>query len=210
MDLAMKMKMRSDLRKKIGSAGARMAALAAVFLGIACSGADTAKAGQGSATSEVKASAAASAAPAVAASQPKGNPQPKLPVVKLWVGTNQVSAEIASTHYQISTGMMFRTNMAEMEGMLFVFPVPQEIAFYMRNTLIPLSCAYIDAEGNILEIYDMEPLNETPIPSTSNQIQYVLEVRQGWFERHGIRPGVVISTEHGPLGKTFRFSKPAR
>jgi uncharacterized membrane protein (UPF0127 family) len=136
--------------------------------------------------------------------QPKGNPQPKLPLITLWVGTNKLSAEIASTYPQISTGMMFRTNMAEMEAMLFVFPTPQQVAFYMRNTLLPLSCAYIDPEGTILETYEMKPLDETPLPSKSSQVQYVLEVNQGWFERHGVKPGMVISTDRGTFQQTFR------
>jgi uncharacterized protein len=162
----------------------------------ACNGQGTA--GQGT--------AAVAPAPSASTTQviPKGNPQPKLPVLKLWVGTNQVSAEIASTLIQIQTGMMFRTNMAEMEGMLFVFPQPQQVAFYMRNTLIPLSCAYIDREGTILETFEMQPLNETAIPSKSHEVQYVLEMKQGWFDRHGIKPGVVVSTERGTFPQTFR------
>jgi uncharacterized protein len=133
----------------------------------------------------------------------RGTPQPKLPVVKLWVGTNEINAEIASTLTQIATGMMWRTNMAEMEGMLFVFPQAQSVAFYMRNTLLPLSCAYIDPQGTVLEIHDMKPLDETPIPSQSDQIQYVLEMNQGWFQRNNVRPGMLIRSEHGPLFDTF-------
>lgn len=133
-----------------------------------------------------------------------GTPQAKLPTVKLWVGTNEIVSEIASTAHQIQTGMMWRTNMAEMDGMLFVFPVPQNVAFYMRNTLLPLSCGYIDAQGTLLEIYDMKPRDETPIPSTSDQIQYVLEMNQGWFQRHNVRTGMVFSTQYGPFPQTFR------
>lgn len=167
-----------------------------LLLTSACNGNETA--GQGTVSTATPASIPAHT-PA-----PKGQPQPKLPVLKLWIGTNQVNAEIARTLPQIQTGMMFRTNMAEMEGMLFVFPQPQQVGFYMRNTLLPLSCAYIDSEGNILEIYDMEPLNEATIYSRSDQIQYVLEMNQGWFERHNIRPGVAVSTERGTFPKTFR------
>lgn len=132
-----------------------------------------------------------------------GTPQPKLPTVKLYVGTNEIAAEIASTARQIQTGMMWRTNMAEMEGMLFVFPQPQAVAFYMRNTLVPLSCGYIDAQGTLLEIYDMKPRDETPIPSASGEIQYVLEMNQGWFERNHVRTGMVFSTQYGPFPQTF-------
>jgi uncharacterized protein len=133
-----------------------------------------------------------------------GHPQPKLPAMKLWVGTNEIAAELARTFPQIQTGMMRRTNMAEMEGMLFCFPQPHQIAFYMKNTLLPLSCAYIDSEGTILEIYDMKPLDITPIPSKSDQIQYVLEMNQGWFQRHGVRPGIAVATEKGTFPQTFR------
>ena len=134
-----------------------------------------------------------------------GQPQPRLQTRQLWVGTNEITAEIAANGRQIAIGMMRRTNMAEMEGMLFVMPGrPQQIAFYMRNTLLPLSCAYIDADGTIVEIYDMKPLDETPLPSKSDQIQYVLEMKQGWFDRHGVRPGVAIATDRGSLAQTFR------
>lgn len=171
----------------------KVSALVLTLFLTACNGAD---AGQGT-----------TASPPPPATQsksiPKGTPQPKLPTVKLWVGTNQVTAEIASTREQIQTGMMFRTNMAEMEGMIFVFPQPTQVAFYMRNTLIPLSCAYIDSEGTILETFEMEPLNETAIPSKTSQVQYVLEMPKGWFDRHTIRPGMAISTEHGSLRQTF-------
>ena len=133
-----------------------------------------------------------------------GHPQPKLQTMKLWVGTNEVNAELAMTWPQIQVGMMRRTNMTEMDGMLFTFPSPGQRAFYMRNTVLPLSCAYIDPEGTILETYDMKPLEETPIQSKSDQVQYVLEMNQGWFERHGVKPGVAVSTERGTFPQTFR------
>jgi uncharacterized protein len=130
-------------------------------------------------------------------------PQPRLQTLKLWMGTNELITEIASTPIQIETGMMWRTNMAEMEGMLFVFGQPSHRSFWMRNTLLPLSCAYIDPEGTILELHDMSPRDETPIPSASDRIQYVLEVNQGWFVRHNVRSGTLVTTEYGPLSKTF-------
>lgn len=132
-----------------------------------------------------------------------GTPQPKLATLKLWVGTNEVTAEIAHTIPQIMTGMMWRTNMNEMEGMLFVFPRPQQVGFWMRNTLLPLSCAYINPEGTILEVHAMTPRDETPITAASDQVQYVLEMKQGWFDRHGVKPGVLIATDRGTLPQTF-------
>ena len=134
----------------------------------------------------------------------EGHPQPRLPTMKLWVGTNEVTAELAANDRQIAIGMMRRTSMAEMDGMLFLFARPGQRAFYMRNTLVPLSCAYIDPDGTILEIYDLKPLDETPIPSKSDQVQFVLEMNQGWFERHGVKPGVAVSTERGTFPQTFR------
>ena len=132
------------------------------------------------------------------------NAQPTLQTIKLWLGTNELNTELALTPAQIQAGMMWRTNMGEMEGMLFVFAAPHQVSFWMKNTLLPLSCAYIDPEGTILEIYDMNPRDESPIPSLSSRIQYVLEVNQGWFQRHNVSTGAVVTTEHGPLSRTFR------
>jgi len=135
--------------------------------------------------------------------------QPKLPTVKLWLGSQELVTEIARKPLEIGTGMMYRDKMAENEAMLFVFPGPGPRSFYMRNTKIPLSCAYIDPQGNILEIHDMKPLDETPISSASNNIQYVLETRQGWFARNKVAVGSVVRTERGSLHDTF-FTKTNR
>ena len=125
--------------------------------------------------------------------------QPKLPVIKLTVGSVGVEAEIARTEQQMAKGMMFRKEMGENEGMLFVFPFPHRASFYMRNTYVPLSCAYIDSDGIVLEIHDMKPLVEKPITAATDQIQYVLETPQGWFERHQIAIGTTVQAEGGSL-----------
>jgi uncharacterized membrane protein (UPF0127 family) len=131
------------------------------------------------------------------------NAQPRLQTIKLWLGPQELTAELALSMPQIMTGMMFRKEMAETEGMLFVFGRAHQASFYMRNTLLPLSCAYIDPEGAILEIHDMKPLDETPIEATSTNIQYVLEVKQGWFERNKVATGTLVRTEMGSLPETF-------
>jgi uncharacterized protein len=123
--------------------------------------------------------------------------------MRLWLGPHEVEAELAVTRMQIQTGMMFRTNMLENEGMLFIFGRPHQTGFYMKNTRVPLSCAYIDTEGTILEIHDMQPLDEASIDAQSDQIQYVLEVKQGWFQRKNVGVGTVVRTEHGSLNDTF-------
>lgn len=125
--------------------------------------------------------------------------QPKLPTVKLWLGSQELVAEIARAPQELATGMMFRTNMASNEAMLFLFPVPGQASFYMKNTIIPLSCAYIDSEGTILELHDMKPKDETTILSATSNIFFVLEVNRGWFELNHIAPGTFVRTEKGAL-----------
>lgn len=125
--------------------------------------------------------------------------QPKLPRIKLWVGTQELDAEVALTLTEIATGMMFRTNLAENAGMLFVFARPGPRGFYMKNCVVPLSAAYIDAEGVIDEIVDLHPGVLKDVPSRSDRIQYVLEVNQGWFTRSGVTTGMVINTSSGLL-----------
>ena len=129
--------------------------------------------------------------------------QPRLPTAKIWLGDQELIAEVARRPVEIATGMMFRTNMTDSEGMLFVFPDAAERSFYMRNCAVALSAGYIDEDGVIVETIDMQPFNETGIPSAANNIQFVLEVPQGWFQRHNVRTGSVIRTEHGDLQHTF-------
>jgi uncharacterized membrane protein (UPF0127 family) len=131
--------------------------------------------------------------------------QPRLPTVKVWVGREELTAEIARAPVEIATGMMFRTNLPENEAMLFVFPDaaigPKN--FYMRNCVVPLSAAYLTPDGAIAEIVDLQPGDERGVQSRSDNLQFVLEVPQGWFARHNVRTGMVARTEHGSLRKTF-------
>jgi uncharacterized membrane protein (UPF0127 family) len=154
--------------------------------------------------------AAAQTSPATNASEPPPpflmHAQPKLQTTKLFVGANELTSELALRPTEIYTGMMWRTNMPENEGMLFVFPDASPRSFYMKNTYVPLSLAYIDTEGVIQEIHDLQPRNETPVPSKADNIQFVLEVPQGWFKRHNVAPGTVVRSEQGELKKIFRFS----
>lgn len=129
--------------------------------------------------------------------------QPKLRTMKLWLGPHEIEAELALTNPEVVAGMMFRKEIGEKEGMLFVFRDENKRSFWMKNVPIPLTCAYIDGEGAILEIHDMKPLDESPIYSKSDKIQYVLEMKHGWFERNRIDVGVVVRTERGSLRETF-------
>src|SRR6476660_4258183 len=129
-------------------------------------------------------------APAVPALPTKA--QPKLATIKLWIGREEMISEMAITPIQEQTGMMFRTNMAENEGMIFVLSGPQRAGFWMMNTVLPLSAAYIDTDGKILELHDFKPHDTNTVYASHDNIQFVLETPQGWFERHKIEEGTVI------------------
>jgi len=129
--------------------------------------------------------------------------QPKLQTLRLWLGPEELQTELALTPEQMETGMMFRTNMAENTGMLFVLPMPQQASFWMKNCPLPLSAAYIDPEGSILEIHDLQPQDTNSVVATAQNVLYVLEVNQGWFLRHHINPGTLVRTEFGSLPETF-------
>ena len=129
--------------------------------------------------------------------------QPKLRTVKLWLGPEEMTAEMAITEEQVRTGMMFRTNIDENEGMIFVLPSAQRAAFWMKNCFVPLSVAYISPDGVIQEIHPLEPQNTNSVVAASDNIRFALETKQGWFERHNVGPGAVIRTERGSLMDTF-------
>jgi uncharacterized membrane protein (UPF0127 family) len=131
------------------------------------------------------------------------NAQQRLPTLKLWLGREELTAEVAATSLQIQTGMMFRTNIAETDGMLFILPYTQQAAFWMKNCLVELSVAYIGQDGAIREIHDLHPGNTNPVFSASADIQFALEVNQGWFSRHQVATGMVVRTERGSLVETF-------
>ncbi len=119
--------------------------------------------------------------------------------MKLWLGAEEMLAELALTGVQMQTGMMFRTNLAENAGMLFALPEPQRASFWMKNCPLPLSAAYIDPDGVILEIHELQPYNTNSVVAASDRVQFVLETNQGWFGRHRVTPGMVVRTERGTL-----------
>jgi uncharacterized membrane protein (UPF0127 family) len=116
-------------------------------------------------------------------------PQKVLPTVTLRIGTVTVEAEVADEIDERTFGLMGREELVDGKGMLFVFREPQAMGFWMRDTLVPLSIAYINAAGVIREIHDMQPLDETPARSTFRDLLYALEVPQGWFHKNKILPG---------------------
>lgn len=106
-----------------------------------------------------------------------------------------IVAEIASTPKQHEQGLMHRKQLNDGEGMLFIFERDAVRSFWMKNTLIPLSIAYIASDGRIVEIYDMEPENLSSVTS-SRSVRYALEVPQGWFSRTGLEPGDKLVIEN--------------
>ena len=106
-----------------------------------------------------------------------------------------VLAEIADTNRSRQIGLMHRQFMPEHRGMLFVFAEPQQLCFWMRNTLIPLSIAYLDENAKVIDIFDMQPLDENSVCSSS-PAQFALEVNQGWFERNHVQVGDPLTSGH--------------
>ena len=103
----------------------------------------------------------------------------------------RIKVEIAVTEEERSKGLMHREKLNDGEGMLFVFERDQQLSFWMKNTLIPLSIAFITSDGRITEIKDMQPHDLTSVQS-SRSVRYALEVPQGWFGRAGINPGDTV------------------
>lgn len=131
--------------------------------------------------------------------------QPKLPALKLLIGTLgvEVSAEMAISQQQIATGMMHRKSLGENEGMLFIFSEPKKAAFYMRNTIVPLTVAYLGSSGVIMELHDLEPKNETPVEAKSDLVRFVLEMPRGWFKKNGITETQKVRAAKGTLLDVF-------
>jgi uncharacterized membrane protein (UPF0127 family) len=102
----------------------------------------------------------------------------------------RVRAEIADNAFEHARGLMYRTALAEDRGMLFVFEREQKLSFWMKNTVIPLSIAFIDSDGRIVDIQDMKPLDDEPPSYVSTEpAQYALEVNRGFFEERGVDVG---------------------
>jgi uncharacterized protein len=111
---------------------------------------------------------------------------------QIQIENDTLDVELAETPQQHAKGLRFRQTLAENAGMLFIFPAPQRVSFWMKDASIPLSIAFIQADGKIVQIRPMQPYDETPVPSLSDTVAYALLVNQGWFERHGISAGAFI------------------
>lgn len=127
--------------------------------------------------------AAASIAASVAFAQ--------LPVLELSAGIHLIRAEAASTFEARAQGLMFRKHLGPNEGMFFVFPQSELHCMWMKNTLIPLSVAFVDEKGKIVSISDMQPQTETSHCAAA-PAKFALEMPAGWFAAKGIKSGTTI------------------
>jgi len=115
----------------------------------------------------------------------------KLRSIPLTAGMHVIQAEIAITPEQRAIGLMHRKTMPTNNGMLFVFEAPEPQCFWMRNTLLPLSIAFIADDGSVVNIADMQPMTETSHCS-DKPVRYALEMNQGWFAKRGIKAGIKL------------------
>jgi uncharacterized protein len=124
------------------------------------------------------------------------SPNPKLAAATFRIGGAQLSAEIAKTDVERERGLMFRTSLPEGTGMLFVFDQDEQLSFWMKNTKLPLSIAFIASDGTVRQIEDMVP-ESLATTQAERSCRYALEVPKGWFGRAEVRVGDKLDL--GPL-----------
>ena len=132
--------------------------------------------------------------------QAQDTPQMNLERVKLAAGMHRLDVQVAATPEQRQIGLMFRKDMPQHEGMIFVFEQATQQCFWMKNTLLPLSAAFIADDGTIVNIEDMKP-QTLNAHCSAKPVRFVLEMNQGWFAKKGIKAGATLQ---GPLFQTAR------
>ena len=127
-------------------------------------------------------------------------PQLNLPRVKLQAGMHQIDAQVALMPEQRQIGLMHRAEMPQHEGMLFVFEAPAQQCFWMKNTLLPLTAAFVADDGTIINLADMSP-QTTDSHCSAKPVRFVLEMNQGWFAKRSVKAGYKLG------GKPFEAVK---
>ena len=122
----------------------------------------------------------------------------KLPAVRLSVGMHLIHAELAQSPEERTIGLMFRKTMAANDGMLFAFEQAGQQCFWMKNTLLPLSAAFVADNGTVVNIEEMKP-QTLDSHCSLKPVRFVLEMNEGWFAKHGIKPGSKL--QGAPFGK---------
>jgi len=130
-------------------------------------------------------------------SQAQGEPQTRLQRTKLGAGMHVIDTQVAQTPEQRQIGLMWRKDLPQNEGMLFVFEQPSVQCFWMRNTLTALTAAFVADDGTIVNLEDMRPQSDDSHCST-RPVRFVLEMNQGWFKKRGVSAGFKLT---GPAFK---------
>lgn len=124
------------------------------------------------------------------------------PVVKaasefftITVGGKPVKMQLAARDRERERGLMERRDLKPDQGMLFLFLQPQQMSFWMRNTPTPLDIGFFSTEGELKEVYPLHPYDEIPVRSVGTELRFALEVNQGWFEFHGVKPGAMLDVK---------------
>jgi hypothetical protein len=120
------------------------------------------------------------------------SPQTQLQRTILSMGIHQIDTQVAVTSEQREIGLMFRKEMPQHEGMLFIFDNPSRLCFWMKNTLIPLTAAFIADDGTIVNLENMKP-QTLDSHCSAKPVRYVLEMNQGWFAKKGVKPGTKVT-----------------
>ena len=134
---------------------------------------------------------ALSASLAMPAMAQQEQPQLDLQRTKLSIGMYQIDTQLATTPQQRQVGLMFRKDMPQAEGMLFIFEQPATQCFWMKNTILPLTAAFVADDGRIVNLADMKPQTEDSHCS-EEPVRYVLEMNQGWFAKKNFKKGMKI------------------
>ena len=137
------------------------------------------------------------AGPVLAQAQPQGQPQLNLPRIPLSAGMHLIDAQVAQTPQQREIGLMHRRDMPATEGMLFVFEQPATQCFWMKNTLLPLTAAFVADDGRVVNLADMKP-QTLESHCSAEPVRFVLEMNVGWFAKRGVKAGSHLS---GPAFK---------
>jgi uncharacterized membrane protein (UPF0127 family) len=127
-------------------------------------------------------------AAALTSASAQEQPQTNLQRITLSAGIHQIDTQVALTPEQHAIGLMHRKEMPQQEGMLFVFPNPTKQCFWMKNTLLPLTAAFVADDGTIINLEDMKP-QTTDSHCSAKPVRYVLEMNQGWFAKKGLKAG---------------------
>lgn len=123
--------------------------------------------------------------------QPAADPAPKTVAdyFPIKIGEQTVQLQFAVTGAEMQRGLMERRNLKPEQGMIFVYPRAQALSFWMRNTPTPLDIGFFTADGELREIYPLHPFDETTVASRRKDLQFAVEMNQGWFKANGVKPG---------------------